>query len=787
MIVRSILTCFLSAVRRGVAPWLGATVIAATASANVVQLENQSLVLGVDSHNGRILELADRASGQDFANAAHPGDLWELEFDGAPPRTVAPADARVFRIERLRGSDRGLRLDWSGFGLPDAPALRIEVIVRLDRRRALSRWQLAVDAPGERTIQRIRFPRVHRLPRLERECLAVPFWAGLLARNPRHIFAGGAPGGVRREYDYPGHCSMQCLAFYSESGPGLYFACDDTAGYRKAFAAFSTGAEGPVLRPNPGVDESVAPEAGEAPDLNLEIVHLPDREEAVGRRYTLPYSAIIGAFQGKWFDAAEIYRAWATNQTWARESRWKRKAVPHWIADTGLWIWNRGRSPGVIEPAVAFQREIGLPVSVFWHWWHGCAYDTGFPEYLPPREGNASFMAALDRAHASDVRALVYMNQRLWGMTTESWTNENAATYAVKAADGRVRPEVYNVFTKLPCATMCLGTEFWRSKYAGLAIEAFNRLGVDGIYMDQACSSLVCLDSQHGHPPGGGTYWMNGFKALESDIRQRCPTRGGVALAGEGCAENWLPHLDLMLALDVSRERYAAPDGWEPIPFFHAVYHGYGVFYGNYSSLTMPPYDDLWPAEFAPQKPLELLDRRFSRQFYLEQARSFIWGQQPTLANFQPSQFRERPDEIAYVMRLARLRKLALDYLQDGAMLPPPNVETPHQEIPISRLSIYAGQREALKEFQMTVPLVLASAWRAVNGRMAVAVASIADQPLTPTIRLDAARCGLSRRARVEPIGEPPPIACKTGFDGENLELRPALAPLEARVWTLDP
>ena len=36
-----------------------------------------------------------------------------------------------------------------------------------------------------------------------------------------------------------------------------------------------------------------------------------------------------------------------------------------------------------------------------------------------------------------------------------------------------------------------------------------------------------------------------------------------------------------MLALQVSHERYAGPDGWDTIPFFSAVYHGYGVFYGN--------------------------------------------------------------------------------------------------------------------------------------------------------------------------------------------------------------
>ena len=744
--------------------WLCTGFVLVGASAEIARLSTKSLQVGVDLSIGQLVELVDAASGQNLVTAPRGGSgLWELEFAGAPPMVLSPTNARVCNVETLQGSEPGLHLTWSELGLADAPNLRVEVTVRLDGKGASSRWEIAVDQPGARRLARVRFPRVLNLAHLENERLVVPFWAGLLAPNPRQVFAASG-GGVRREYDYPGHCSMQSLAFYAEGGLGLHLACDDVAGYRKVFAVFSER------------------EAG----LNMEVVHLPDPDASSAGRYVLPYAAALGIFHGGWFDAATVYRSWATNQAWARESRWTRGAVPPWISDTGLWVWNRGRSANVIEPAVALQRELGLPVSVFWHWWHGCAYDTGFPEYLPPREGNQVFTAALARAHEHDVHALVYMNQRLWGMTTASWTNENAAMYAVKAADGQVKPEVYNRFTKLPCATMCMGTDFWRAKYAGVATQAFNGLGVDGIYMDQACSSMACFDPRHGHPLGGGTYWMNGFKRLASGIREQCATRGTIALAGEGCAENWLPYLDVMLALDVSRERYVAPDGWEPIPYFQAVYHGYGVFYGSYSSLTMPPYDDLWPAEFAPKEPLKLLDRKFSRQFCLEQARSFVWGQQPTIANYLPSLSRERPEEIGYVVRLARLRKLAAKYLQDGAMLAWPKVETPSEFIPMSRLSIYAGQQKDLKEFQKEVPLVLASAWRAPDGNVAVAVTSMSDRTLTPTLTISPAACSLPKRGWVYALTDKGALRIRE-FGGQDLVLKPELAPLDSKVFELRP
>ena len=325
-------------------------------------------------------------------------------------------------------------------------------------------------------------------------------------------------------------------------------------------------------------------------------------------------------------------------------------------------------------------------------------------------------------------------------MTAESWGSQGAQRYAVKKSDGTVQPEVYNSFTRSPMASMCMGTSFWRNTYAGLAQEAFDALGVNGIYMDQACSSLVCYNTEHEHAPGGGDYWMKGFQSLESDIRKRCPH---IVLAGEGVGESWLPHLDLMLSLQVSMERYAAPGQWEPIPFFNAVYHGYTIQYGNYASLTRPPYDSLWPKEFAPKTPLQLLDAKFCHQFRLEQARSFVWGQQPCLANFTSEQLTKRNDELDFIRRLATLRNKALPYLLHGTFIRPPALDIPEIEIAMSRLSIYAGQHDAVQEYTKRVPQLLLSTWRNANGNIAVPTVNIGDEPMEITLRLNNQEHGL--------------------------------------------
>lgn len=702
----------------------------------VPAIANEVLSLQFDPARGALIGFTNRESGWNYIRTTETtGDLWEIRFSGGEQQPVTPSRAGSMHWTSSNATGQPLLLEWSDFGISEAPGLRVSVTVGLPENAPESRWHIAVENAGPLALTSVAFPRVKGIAEQPDEELAVPVWMGERTTRVREILFDENGTGRRIEWPYPGTLSLQCLAFYRNGGPGLYLACDDTAALLKSFAVFGDSDR----------------QAG------IEMTHLIEQTGKAVDRYELPYNILLCAFNGDWFTVAERYRVWGVEQSWARESRVKNSGIADWAADTALWVWNRGRSGGVLAPAEALRAHSGLPVSVFWHWWHGCAYDMGFPEYLPPREGNESFVDAIRTAHDAGVHAIVYMNQRLWGITTRSWSEENATQFAVKDAAGKIQPEVYNTFTKAPCASMCMGTDFWRGKYAGLAEDAFRDLGVDGIYMDQACSSLACYDSAHEHSIGGGGYWIQGFQRLAADIRSRCDGNRHVVLAGEGCGEAWLPHLDLMLSLQVSMERYAAPDLWEPIPFFHAVYHGYAIFYGNYSSLTMPPYDDLWPPEFAPREPLKLLDRKFTRQFRLEQARAFVWGQQPTIANFLPEHLDTRSEELDYVLKLARLRMKALKFLLHGTMMRRPVFDVPVETIDISRLSIYAGQQEVLKEYQKEVPAALASAWRANDRDVAVVLVSISDAPMSLSVPLDRPTYDVAEGAtirRIDATGE---------------------------------
>ncbi|MCC6771527.1 MAG: hypothetical protein IT360_10000 [Gemmatimonadaceae bacterium] len=673
---------------------------------------------------GHIEALRDGDGRQLAGVAADSVGLWSIDLSpGSSPARITAAQAG--RFDWRRGAQGSLVLTWDRFG-PASPALRVTATVRA-RADTTSAWTITLDGIDGVAVEQLRFPRVTGITALgEAEELAVPLWMGQRTREPRRLLAGADGRGRRLEWSYPGQLSLQAISWTSPGRGGLYFAADDTLAYRKLFALWGEG-------------------DGAA---GYEVVHALS-DPGRNARYAPAYAAVVGVVDGDWFSAAERYRKWGTRQYWARTSRFATGKTPAWIGNTGIWVWNRGRSNVVLEPAAALQADAGLPVSVFWHWWHNGPYDTSFPDYLPPREGAVPFTAAVQKAHDAGLHAIVYMNQRLWCVDTPSWTAEDAERWAVRERDGQVRKETYNVFDPLPCAPMDVATPFWRNKYAGIADTVIHQYKLDGLYMDQAVLSLACWSPDHGHPLGGGHYWMDGFRELARDLRRR----GGalpLGFAGEGGGESWLPDLDAFLTLQVSQERYIDPaSGWEVLPLFQAVYHPYAVTYGTYGSLTWPPYDDLWPVASRPANAMTLLDTKYRRQYLLEQARMFVWGMQPTIANFLPEQLTARRSEIDYLERLARLRYGLREFFQGGVMLRAPAVTVDSADVLMSRVSIYAARRGGATEATVRSPMVLAGAWRSSKGQVAIGLASITDEAREVTVQLDARMYALREGARI--------------------------------------
>ncbi|MDX5584782.1 MAG: DUF6259 domain-containing protein [Aureibaculum sp.] len=675
---------------------------------HIIVIENGKIALGFDENTGEFTSFRKSDNSYEYLDLRIISkSLWEIDLlRPSGKKTINMTTPSEFHFSKR--DPYNLVLTWDKFIGIENNDIKITATIKLEKNKPLSSWKIAVEGCEGEKVSRVVFPIISGIKDMGNEYLAAPKWMGEKMKNPRNHLLKIQGKEKKYEWEYPGRMSLQCIALYNDSKKfGLYVSCNDSLAYRKNFSY----------------------KLDSLNSLTYKMTNYPAIDSSANV-YSPSYEAIIGSLEGDWITAAEQYREWGSKQKWSSESRFNKGLTPQSLEKTALWEWNRGRSSNVLVPAKDLMQKLNLPVNVFWHWWHGCSYDDGFPEYFPPREGKESFTTAIKSAQDEGIRAIVYMNQMQWGTNTESWEKENALSYAVKDINGDTRTHVYNVFTNKSLTTMCMGTQFWKDKYSSLCDSAINTYQTNGVYMDQACFSILCYDETHGHSIGGGNYWLKNFAKLTRQIRSKFPQNNDTFLAGEGVSEAWLPYLDAFLTLQVSMERYAGDNGWEPIPFFQAVYHQYAITYGNYSSLIVPPYDELWPKEFAPKDQLKLLDESYNKQFLMEQARSFVWGFQPTISNYQSFLSSERKEEIDYLLNLARVRYRGLKYLLHGKFLRSPEMEFPEEELEMSRLSIYAGKTgESITTFQKNYPLIYSGTWKSDDNQIGIALASISDHP----------------------------------------------------------
>lgn len=423
---------------------------------------------------------------------------------------------------------------------------------------------------------------------------------------------------------YPGPLTMQFWQYAD-----VYVATDDTQGLFKRweFTALADGSlEAALVQPT----------------------------EAV-RFYETPYGCLVEPGFDSAFACAEHYRAWALRQPWCARGRLDLRAsrgdIASWLLDTDLWMWNRGTARNIERSARDVQERVGGRVAALWYWWHGCSYDDGFPDYLPPREGWDRFDACIRTLHDLNVPLSVYVNGRLCGIRSQAFADPEVRDAAVRTRQGDVPTEVYNRFTEAPMAVMCPADPRWRKVLADTALELFEQ-GLDGVYIDQIGLSAPprCYSESHGHPPGSAAAGVAGYRTLLEDIRSVIG-RGRSALFTESCAEVYLDLFDGFFVLDTSLEKFRDRRGLgrnlEYVPLWARVYREYGLSFGSYASVKgATPFDPMWAAKSA--RPFVRLERDEYGNLWLplppgtavpkgqltwELGRALTFGNMPMLAN----------------------------------------------------------------------------------------------------------------------------------------------------------
>jgi len=216
------------------------------------------------------------------------------------------------------------------------------------------------------------------------------------------------------------------------------------------------------------------------------------------------------------------------------------------------------------------------------------------------------------------------------------------------------------------------------------------------VYIDQitAAHPVRCFNPNHGHPIGGGRFWVDGYRKLLDLVRAKLPKDH--MITSEEDAECWIDQFDALLLVNTPIT------AGTPIPLFPAVYSGRTVVFG----FLYFPKDDL----------------ERSLPFRAKMARCFVYGSQ--LGWIQPKLIMqpEFAKEAEFLRNLAQCRRSGHKYLTYGKFLGLLSVRGDNPRVKGEGSGSFGGS------YKIDLPAVMASAWQSEDGREAIAVANMSDE-----------------------------------------------------------
>jgi uncharacterized protein (TIGR03437 family) len=560
----------------------------------------------------------------------------------------------------------------------------------------LTYWRIEIANNEDRILKEVQFPNLSGLPQLSRDAkndyFVFPAFSGLLFQDPLHNFILNRGFGHGQFYP-TGAQNMQFSAYYSaENRSGLYLAVYDTRGDSKVLAA-----------------GKYAPDS-----LSLAAIH--PRPLVARQSFAPAYQTALGVFSGDWYDAAQLYRGWAQDQEWFRNSSLQRKdGAPDWFRRLPLHQWQVSHIDctdwGMYSEApVRAQSDadrIGAPVTADWTGWERFGWYIDYPKVFPPKEGWAAFDQAVARTQELGNRIWTVPNVASFSSRLPEW--EQARDWAVLDSNGK--PAAPVAYSECGLTTtfyqMCPATAFWRNELRGLLGELARR-NVDIIQLDGLpINNQPCYSSAHGHLPGApelrATAYRTLLETVKAEARQVNPK---VQFGAEAMGDYYLGLLDNVSDPTTTGWSVAdtAPSVLDPlqiemVPLWHAVYH------------------DATPI----QSGCALIQQadKGERDYYARGlARALVWGEVPQYASDRFLADLSEPGAVTlieYMKRVVHARTTyAAPFLTTGRMLRTPTLQAPEINLPAVTNIPYTGASYPPSKS----PAVLGSLWRALTGEI---------------------------------------------------------------------
>ena len=642
------------------------------------------------------LHQRDLVSLEDFIKCANQG--WKLVWmDGqGTARSITPAAMR-HSAKTLSADKRQATFTWNGHAdAGDDFSVTVSWEQTEDGRFA---GKLCYDGwQGQQAIEEIHFPVVSHDFDIAGRFLYGGWDMGHL--SPKDRVWGRSP--IRHAQR-----SMQFNAVVNPHGQSWYFDSRDPD-WNIKFADISVSAD--------------------RMKFTYAAVYLCPLPKTVAAAGGVPYVSSVKPYRGSWYEAAQIYKPWATQQSWAVNR-------PHEnpLRDIAMWVWNRGRVEDVVPTVERLQKDCGqAKVALDWYWWHSNPYDTDYPNFWPPRDGVEAFQAAVKRLTDQGIYTQVYVNSVCWDMDGDNW-HEGGADGVVKKRDGSLHAHAFNRYNLHRLAWMCGEAEAYQDKISEL-IGRLADSGLTGQYLDMiGCATFTpCYNSAHRHDLGGGNYHVRGFRKLLERLRAENP---GYTLTTETSSE---PYMDLcdggIICASCSHEHLGGIA--EIVPLFTAVHHGSFAAFGNYAHPDgIPPWDPKWPDQdrWQNEKPWHKI---YPDQFFVEMARPVVWGAQPMVCHIRPA-VQNDPEFAAiykFIIDTAQFYNEHRDFLFDGQMLSPDGFSCAEKEVQFLARMIFTKEADA-RVITKQLPCVLHGCWQAPDGRKALFLANYTADPQEWTFR----------------------------------------------------
>ena len=646
---------------------------------------------------------------------------WELVFyqdnqKRSLSSTQVPCSS--YEIKELPDGLRRATFEWPDMDLDDdKKVVSVRVTVDLPRNSGIAEWRISVDNDSSIWgLYEVDFPKCSGFLKSGEYDIAVP------RRNFGKLYKKCSE---RLSFKYPHGWSMPMQFMCAmKAANAVYMAAHDPRAWDKSFTI------------EPGKEFYIK--------TNVENMAVP------GSDHKAPFPVMLGVYRGSWLHGAKTYRKFALTAPWTSEGKIsQRKSMPQTLKDIGLWMLVSnyiGPAKGTLEeknkPLIDAQKYFEVPTAAHWYNWHQIPFDTHYPHYFPTKPGIPEQVRNLV---SKGLVIMPYINGRIIDISNDDF--DEYLPYCAKDRMGKHYVETYG--NKVKQAPMCCYTEFWQDKVTQIVERLAKEVGVNAVYIDQiaAASPILCFDKSHGHPLGGGGWWVDGYRKMLRKVQKVAHSNGREMIITTECAaEPFMDGVDAFLIWIKPDER--------SIPMITAVYSGYSIYFGS-------------PAWFG----------HGDRAWIMAQGRAFLWGSQNgwmDLQLFRP----EHAKKAAYLKKVGKCRVAAKKFLTFGELVdliePTNDINTITETWP----------DHGNKPRTATLPSIQGSIWKAEDGTLGIFLANYLEEDNTIEFRIDPAEYGIGAASagytitQIQPEGNHVEERAKQGI----LKRTEILGPWEIRI-----